>query len=272
MTLDQPGSCMDAFSDMGYWKWEGVPSEALVRSAVGFMERVLEVNPEAKLLDLGCGLGLHAIELVRRGYQVTAMDCSEPFLADAKRRAAEAGVTVHFVHGDMSRMGFDAEFDAVVLWGNTFGMLSDEDNRSTLLGISRGLRQGGLALIDTQNYTALPGELKQSWSFSDDEPNLLFLIQDTKDVCKGRFGFDVIVVNLKTGDRHTMPFSWRLYLLPELERLLTDAGLHLVGVYGDDPAKVDWAAFTRGDPYPYSTDGFTDSAAKRILLCQKRAA
>jgi hypothetical protein len=37
---------------------------------------------------------------------------------------------------------------------------------------------------------------------------------------------------------------------------------------GDDPARVDWDAFERGEPYPYSTDGFTEQAAKRIVLCQ----
>ena len=37
---------------------------------------------------------------------------------------------------------------------------NDTDNRSTLVGIARALRPGGLALIDIQNYTTLP-ELKQ---------------------------------------------------------------------------------------------------------------
>ena len=65
-----------------------------------------------------------------------------------------------------------------------------------------------------------------------------------------------------------MRFSSRLYLMPDLERLVKDAGLKLLHVYGDDPATVDWSQFNEGDPWPYSPEGFADGAAKRILLCQ----
>ena len=70
------------------------------------------------------------------------------------------------------------------------------------------------------------------------------------------------------GTRRTMRFSWRLYLLPELKRMLKEAGLDLLNVYGDDPAVVDWSQFSRGDPWLYSPKGFTSNAAKRILLCE----
>jgi len=73
---------------------------------------------------------------------------------------------------------------------------------------------------------------------------------------------------LRAGTRHTMRFSWRLYLMPDLERLVEDAGLELLRVYGDDPAVVDWSQFNEGEPWLYSPEGFTDAAAKRVLLCR----
>jgi len=232
------------------------------------MERALNLQKGAKVLDLGCGLGYHSIELARRGCDITALEWSEPFLEVARARAGEASVPVRFIHGDMTRMDFRAEFDAVILWGNTFGMFAHEDNVQTLHAIKRALKQDGLALIDTQNYKGLPERLKKGWDFYKENENLLFLTQGTKDFRKARFGFDVIAVNLATGKRHTMPFSWRLYLLPELEKLLSDAGLTLLGIYGDDPSAVDWKSWQRGEPDPYSVEGFTDRAAKRILLCE----
>lgn len=259
-----------AFSDMVYWKLEGVLTDAHVRSHVGFMERVLELKPESAVLDLGCGLGQHCIELARGGYEVTGLDWSSAFLAAARERAKEAGVAVRLAQGDMSQLGFAGEFDAAILWGNTFGMLAHEDNVRTLEGIRRALKPGGRALIDTQNYTSLGGEMKQRWGFGgfdEDDPNLLILTEDTRDVLRARFGFNALAIDLATGKRHRMPFSWRLYLLPELMHLLADAGLKLAGIYGDDPEKVDWKSYRRGDPLPYSTDGYTEKAAKRILLC-----
>ena len=257
-----------AFSDMVYWKWEGEPPDWSIPSAVGFWERTLKLTAGAKVLDLGCALGYHSIELARRGYQPTGLEWSQAFLEVARRRAAEAGVSVRFLREDMTRMTFDQEFDAAVLWGNTFAIFDDDDNLATLQGIRRALKNGGLALIDTQNYTALPEKLTQGWSFHPDQQDLLLLTEGTKDVLRGRFGFDVLALDLATGKRHKMQFSWRLYLLPELKRLLADAGLTLLAVYGDDPEFVDWKKWRRGEPDPYSPEGFTAKAAKRILLCQ----
>lgn len=267
---DQDRSWEQVFRDMVYWKFEGTLADHHVLSGVGFMERVLELKPGDKVLDLGCALGQHSIELGRRGYNVTGLEYSRAFLEVAEERVREAGVPVRLVQGDMIHLAFEDEFDAVILWGNTFGMFADEDNRRTLEGIRRALNPGGRALIDTQNYSSLGGELKQGWAFQDEDPNLLMLTDGTRDALRARFGFNVLAIDLATGKRHLMPFSWRLYLLPELLHMVADAGLTLLGIYGDDPAKVDWKSWRRGEPEPYSTDGFTEKAAKRILLCQRQ--
>jgi SAM-dependent methyltransferase len=232
------------------------------------MERTLKLTQGARILELGCALGYHSIELTRRGYQVTGLDHSEAFLEVAQRRAKDASVSVNFIHGDMTHLRFTREFDAVVLWGNTFGLFSDQGNFQTLCGIAQALREGGLALIDTQNYSTLPEKLEKGWDFSREDEDLLFLGEGTRDVLNARFGFMVHAIDLTSGKRHTMPFSWRLYLLPELKRLVNDAGLSLLGIYGDDPEVVDWKSWERGQPQPYSVEGFTEKAGKRILLCQ----
>ena len=266
---DQAPAWQEHYSSMLFWKFEGSLSSDNVASGVAFMEKALEIKTANKVLDLGCGLGGHSIELARRGYDVTGLDWSEIYVNAAKRQAAETGVGVQFLQGDMTNLAFDEQFDAVILWGNTFGEFEHEDNVQTLYGIRRALRKGGRALIDTQNYQGLPEKLTQGWSFDSEAPNLLMLTQGTKDVARARFGFDVLMIDLATGERQRLPYSWRLYLLPELGSMIREAGMDLLAVYGDDPAKVDWKGFRRGhDPYPYAAEGFTDAAAKRILLCQ----
>jgi len=70
---------------------------------------------ERRVLDVGTGTGRAAIALAKRGAMVTGVDASAEMLAVARRRAADAGVTVTFARGDAHRLDFpDRGFDAVV--------------------------------------------------------------------------------------------------------------------------------------------------------------
>ena len=77
-----------------------------------------QVCANGRVLDVACGIGRHSIPLARRGYQVTGIDLSPLFIEEARKRAAEAGVGVRFVVGDMqevqSLVGAKAPFDAVI--------------------------------------------------------------------------------------------------------------------------------------------------------------
>jgi 2-polyprenyl-3-methyl-5-hydroxy-6-metoxy-1,4-benzoquinol methylase len=48
--------------------------------------------PGARLLDLGCGTGIDALELARRGYAVLATDWSPQMIERTRARAADAGL------------------------------------------------------------------------------------------------------------------------------------------------------------------------------------
>jgi SAM-dependent methyltransferase len=70
-----------------------------------------------RVLDYGCGHGMAAVVLARRGARVTAFDLSAGYLTEAARRAAANGVALDFVQADGERLPFaDASFDCV--WGN----------------------------------------------------------------------------------------------------------------------------------------------------------
>ena len=72
-------------------------------------------KPEGRVLEVAPGPGYLAIELARRGYQVTGLDVSRSFVRIAGENAARAGVTVDFRLGDAAHMPFaDAAFDFVV--------------------------------------------------------------------------------------------------------------------------------------------------------------
>src|SRR5690349_14875278 len=49
--------------------------------------------PGSRLLDLGCGTGIDAIELARRGYAVLATDWSPQMVERTRARAADCGLS-----------------------------------------------------------------------------------------------------------------------------------------------------------------------------------
>lgn len=117
------------------------------RQEVDFLERELRLKPEDRLLDLGCGAGRHAIELAKRGYDVTGVDISPFMLAEARKRAAEAGVEVTFVQLNLSDLGSalrGTSFDAAIcLCESGLGVLGEEADFRFLQDVHRLLKPGG---------------------------------------------------------------------------------------------------------------------------------
>jgi len=70
-----------------------------------------------RVLDLGCGHGMAAVVLARRGAAVTAVDLSAGYLAEARNRAHANHVAIDFVKADAEKLPFvDGAFD--VIWGS----------------------------------------------------------------------------------------------------------------------------------------------------------
>ena len=96
------------------------------------------------VLDYGCGHGMAAVVLARRGARVTAFDLSAGYVAEARRRAAANGVAVALVQADGERLPFaDASFDRI--WGNA--ILHHLDIEQAARELDRVLRPGGVVVF-----------------------------------------------------------------------------------------------------------------------------
>ena len=96
------------------------------------------------VLDYGCGHGMAAVVLARRGASVTAFDLSPGYLAEARRRAAANDVAIEFVQADAECLPFaDGRFARV--WGNA--ILHHLDLRKAARELYRVLQPGGIAVF-----------------------------------------------------------------------------------------------------------------------------
>lgn len=78
-----------------------------------------------RALDLGCGTGTHALHMAGRGWQVTGLDIAAKPLERARQRAEQAGLSVRWVRGDVTRLadaGVPAGFDVVLDVGCFHGL------------------------------------------------------------------------------------------------------------------------------------------------------
>jgi ubiquinone/menaquinone biosynthesis C-methylase UbiE len=79
------------------------------------LDLVLAGRRALDALDAGCGTGFLTFELAARGHQVTGVDFAPAMLAEARRKAAERGVSVRFEEADAEQLPFGpASFDLVV--------------------------------------------------------------------------------------------------------------------------------------------------------------
>lgn len=109
----------------------------------------------SRILDLGCGAGVIAEDLVRAGMKVTAMDLSAEMVARARDRLRGAAADdVLVLRGDCERLPFgDGEFDAVVCLGVISFLTS---NQPVLSEIRRVMRDHGTLLLAVRNKHPLP--------------------------------------------------------------------------------------------------------------------
>lgn len=58
------------------------------RAEADFIEKMLCLPLQSKILDIPCGEGRLSIELAARSYQVTGVDLSQPLIKDAQSKSA----------------------------------------------------------------------------------------------------------------------------------------------------------------------------------------
>ena len=113
--------------------------------------RLVRLPAGARILDVPCGFGRHAVALARRGFRVTGVDISSDLLAQARETAASKGVSVEFRQADMRRMAYRQRFDAVLNLFTSFGYYGDAEDLQVLKGFHRALRPGGWLVLDVLN-------------------------------------------------------------------------------------------------------------------------
>jgi SAM-dependent methyltransferase len=101
-----------------------------------------------KLLDLGCGVGRHALLFAEKGWSVTGVDAALPSLEYARQEAADAGLDAAFLEGDLRTLPLPPGQDLILIAYGTIGTLSPAQARRLIARCRRALSPDGLLVFD----------------------------------------------------------------------------------------------------------------------------
>ena len=220
----------DAFDEDYLYFYEELLTPERTAADVELVWRLLELSPGLELLDLACGHGRIANALAERGVRVTGLDATPLFLDLARADAAERGLDVEYVEGDMRSIPWRERFDRVLCWFTSFGYFSDEENRAVLAGACGALKPGGLFAVELNHRDNLLGRYADETVSERGEDRMVD--RHRLDLRTGR-SFDRRTV-VRGGRSRTFEFSVRMFSAAELRDWLLAAGFREAEPHGED--------------------------------------
>jgi Methylase involved in ubiquinone/menaquinone biosynthesis len=212
---------------------------------VRLMMRWLELPQGSSLLDVGCGMGRHAVALAEMGYQVSGVDLSEPLLEEA--RIHDVNGHVRWEHGDMRKLPFpDSRFDATLNLFTSFGYFDELDNRRVLHELRRVLRPDGCFVIDFLNASEIYRKLVPLSEHVDEQTG--WTIREQRRIESGAVCKTITIVTKSGKERH-YDECVKLYGLDWFEEALSEAGMRITRIAGG-----------------YDGASFNGSESKRLII------
>ncbi|MCK9425655.1 MAG: class I SAM-dependent methyltransferase [Ignavibacteriaceae bacterium] len=216
---------------------------------ISFILGKVNLSGKAKVLDLGCGAGRHALLLAKMGFQVTGVDQSAKLLSVAVDEAKKNGLHAKFIKDDIRTVFFSEKFELILNVFTSFGYFDrDEDNFALFANVEKLLSEDGIFVFDFLNAEYVKENLIPfSKNMIDD-----MVIEQTRKI----EGNNVVkqIVLIQNGNRKNYRESVRLYSKKELFNALTKNNLSTEIIFGS-----------------YTGDAFNEiSSSRLILLCKKK--
>ncbi|MEB3229750.1 MAG: class I SAM-dependent methyltransferase [Leptolyngbyaceae bacterium] len=188
---------------------------------VQFSTQLLAQLPQSgskQALDLGCGVGRHAIHLAQLGFEVCGLDGSTAGLEFATKTAAEQGVTIDFTQGSMEMLPYsDQTFDYVL----AFNVIYHGDRpvvSRCIQEIHRVLKPGGFfqgTMLSKRNGNYGKGTEISTNTFVDlnnDDKDHPHFYCNAVELCELFENFELLSL---IDQVHKKPNSWHWHLVAE---------------------------------------------------------
>lgn len=205
----------------------------------------LKPAADAKILDIACGRGRHAVYLNKKGYDVTGIDLAEQNIQYAKQFEQK---NLHFYVHDMRKLSYINYFDFALNMFTSFGYFeSEKDHVNALKAFRKSLKSNGKLVVDYFNTQKIIKNLTNQEIKTID--GIEFHLH--KFVSEGK-----IIKHINFEHRlKTYAFEERVqaFFFTDFQRMMESAGLKITQTFGD-----------------YHLNNFDELTSDRlIMVCEK---
>ncbi len=159
--------------DVSYEDWADYIDRLIVEHIAG--------GAAESILEYACGTGSLTLELVKRGYGVTAVDISNPMLGVAAEKLRKNAARAVLVEADMTGFRLNKPADAAVCACDGVNYITDEGAlRCFFKNACANIRPGGAFLFDISSRHKLMDVIGTGF-FYDDSDEGTVLWQNTSD-------------------------------------------------------------------------------------------
>ena len=218
------------------------------REARHFIDKLinrLQPAPKSTMLDLACGKGRHSRYLAQKGFCVTGIDLSEQNIEFARQFENE---DLSFYTHDM-RLAFRINyFDFIFNFFTSFGYFEkDSDHLKTLRNMAKGLNKRGVLVLDYLNSVNIEQSIRKRRQKTVEgiRFNMRSQVKDGFIVKRIRFS--------DKGRDYQFEERVRAFSLQDFERMIDEAGLELIEVFGD-----------------YDLNSYVPDQAERLILVARK--
>lgn len=150
---------MDAFTSSAEFYEVLADTDGRLEREGPLLRECLHKAPGTRVVDVACGIGLHALFFAELGADVTALDVSAGMISHAKRQRPNA--RIQYDVRDMRELR-GGPWDLALCLGNSLSLMRSIREVSQMVkGVAAALSPGGVFLVQILNYSARSAQRPQ---------------------------------------------------------------------------------------------------------------